>query len=493
MHDGVADPFGLFTVTVRDANGLKIPGAPVSVDFSGCPEFFPSAVQPYPGLSMSCATRTVSAIADGNGVASFVIVGSVLHRSTATTTACAEVRAGESNVVLKQVKVASYDLDGVNGVDSHDVSLWSCDRCFFLLCPPQNTRSDYGHNGSSFLDLSDLNMLNGRYFSQASTETGPRCDAAPTTRPTVTAADGGLNIAWNECVSGGGTSLASFACNSNSGTHILSCSMIAPTGIDALTSFEADVLVVGGDASAPLPDWWKFGSGFCRTSAGLSASEDATGFCPDPFGAGGSIGWGMYIPHNAPYGGRIRVIRSTTPGCGAALTPGEEYELFRLTIPNSKTTGTGACSGCDRPVEVTFRSVKLIQGGGCTEPTGPEMAAVTPDVLLDRPATSNHVYWQSTFTGVESEPSAVQLSLERWGANPQDELVVEFVLPTSAPASLELFDLSGRRLASRVMQGMAPGRHRAQLVAAGELEAGIYFVRLRQGAMSRLLKASVLR
>ena len=144
MHDGVADPFGLFTVTVRDANGLKIPGAPVSVDFSGCPEFFPSAVQPYPGLSMSCATRTVSAIADGNGVASFVIVGSVLHRSTATTTACAEVRAGESNVVLKQVKVASYDLDGVNGVDSHDVSLWCENFLRDLVTVPSSDRSGAG-------------------------------------------------------------------------------------------------------------------------------------------------------------------------------------------------------------------------------------------------------------------------------------------------------------------------------------------------------------
>jgi hypothetical protein len=77
-------------------------------------------------------------------------------------------------------------------------------------------------------------------------------------------------------------------------------------------------------------------------------------------------------------------------------------------------------------------------------------------------------------------PVALALS----GANPVwPDVLVSLVLPDATPATLELFDVAGRRLARR--QVVRAGDH--QTVNASEgltLRSGIYFVRLSQGGRS---------
>ena len=387
------------------------------------------------------------------------------------------------------MSVAVYDQDGVNGVGANDLSLWWCDFFCLLCLQPPHTRSDYDHNGSV---TSDINLLTARYMSETSSETGPRCDGQPTTKPTLTATQGGLNLAWSDCVSGGGTNMTSFACASNTGSTPVVFSVVAPPDITGLTGFEAEAIVVGGDAGSPLPDWWRLDGGACR-SGSFSISAPGSGACEDAFVGSGLYAARMLYPYNAPYGGRFRIVGYTPANLSspAALTEGQEYELFRLTINNNKTTGTGACSGCDRPVEIAFRSVKLVQGGGCAEPAaGATIAATLPDVIVDFPATSNHVYWQSLFTGVGGVVAA-ELGLARSGANPEEGLVLEVTLPSSAFATLDVFDPSGRRVATRALQSLAPGRHRVALATPGEIRPGLYFVRLSQGGRQRRLKATV--
>ena len=59
-------------------------------------------------------------------------------------------------------------------------------------------------------------------------------------------------------------------------------------------------------------------------------------------------------------------------------------------------------------------------------------------------------------------------------------LSVQFVLPVSSPARLELFDVSGRRVASADVGGLGPGRHSVDLGASGRVEPGLYVVRFSQ-------------
>lgn len=67
---------------------------------------------------------------------------------------------------------------------------------------------------------------------------------------------------------------------------------------------------------------------------------------------------------------------------------------------------------------------------------------------------------------------------------------VELSLADARPARLELIDVTGRRVATRELGGLGPGRHRVSL--SGDLKAGIYLVRLTQGTMARTAKAVIL-
>jgi hypothetical protein len=93
-------------------------------------------------------------------------------------------------------------------------------------------------------------------------------------------------------------------------------------------------------------------------------------------------------------------------------------------------------------------------------------------------------------TAVEAAPR-VELAL-RASPNPtRGPLHVDLSLPGGEPATLELLDAAGRRLALSDVGALGPGRHRVAL--GGHLPAGIYFVRLVQAGRARVAKAMVLR
>jgi hypothetical protein len=81
-----------------------------------------------------------------------------------------------------------------------------------------------------------------------------------------------------------------------------------------------------------------------------------------------------------------------------------------------------------------------------------------------------------TVTGVGDGDS--RLALERVQPNPvRAQFAVSFALPDDWPASLELFDVNGRRVLERQV-GMGAGRHTVSLGTAGEFGSGMYFLRL---------------
>ena len=81
-----------------------------------------------------------------------------------------------------------------------------------------------------------------------------------------------------------------------------------------------------------------------------------------------------------------------------------------------------------------------------------------------------------TVTGVGD--GASRLALERVQPNPvRAQFAVSFALPDDSPASLELFDVNGRRVLEREV-GMGAGRHTVSLGTAREFGSGMYFLRL---------------
>ena len=73
-----------------------------------------------------------------------------------------------------------------------------------------------------------------------------------------------------------------------------------------------------------------------------------------------------------------------------------------------------------------------------------------------------------------------------------DRLDVAFSLPGTTPARLELFDVSGRRIASRDVGSLGAGKHTLTL-ADRRLPAGAYLMRLTQGAHSVTARGIILR
>jgi hypothetical protein len=73
------------------------------------------------------------------------------------------------------------------------------------------------------------------------------------------------------------------------------------------------------------------------------------------------------------------------------------------------------------------------------------------------------------------------------------ELRVRFVLPAIGEGRLDLYDVSGRRLASRDVSEFAAGEHEAPLATKGALRPGVYFVALRHRGASRVAKVAVVR
>ncbi len=70
------------------------------------------------------------------------------------------------------------------------------------------------------------------------------------------------------------------------------------------------------------------------------------------------------------------------------------------------------------------------------------------------------------------------------------DAVLEFALPDDARAMLEVFDASGRRLASREVGGLGAGVHRVALPELGGLRHGIVFARLSRGGRSLVTRGA---
>jgi hypothetical protein len=96
-------------------------------------------------------------------------------------------------------------------------------------------------------------------------------------------------------------------------------------------------------------------------------------------------------------------------------------------------------------------------------------------------------------TGIEGGPVVV-FTLEGARPNPatKTRVNVAFALPNSAPARLELLDISGRRVVSREVGSLGAGRHTVNLSQGSALASGLYWVRLTQGANQQKARVAVI-
>ena len=95
---------------------------------------------------------------------------------------------------------------------------------------------------------------------------------------------------------------------------------------------------------------------------------------------------------------------------------------------------------------------------------------------------------------VDVEPivSSGPLSFALRGANPvRGVATFVFNLPRPSPVTLEVFDVTGRRIAELADGVMEPGEHTARWSAPGA--PGVYFARLRAMGETRRIRTIVMR
>jgi hypothetical protein len=180
---------------------------------------------------------------------------------------------------------------------------------------------------------------------------------------------GGLNLAWNNCVSEGGVQNRTSACALNTGSNTMTGSFVPTADLTGVTGIEVVLDMIAGDGTSPIPAWWDaFGAGACRT--GLTANAVVNGantICND-WAAGAAAGGlaaynsaGTIAPANQPAHRRF-IIAFAVPAPGADVFAVSEYFAFNLLVNNSKTVGTGACAGCTTPVCIVLNSINVVPG-----------------------------------------------------------------------------------------------------------------------------------
>ena len=103
--------------------------------------------------------------------------------------------------------------------------------------------------------------------------------------------------------------------------------------------------------------------------------------------------------------------------------------------------------------------------------------------------TASGAFTISSTTGVGD--GVASFALSRIAPNPSgNRFNVSFSLLSGAPASLSIFDVSGRRVATREVGSLGAGFHAVSFGDREPMRAGLYMVRLSQ--LSRNLTTSVL-
>jgi DNA-binding beta-propeller fold protein YncE len=158
-----------------------------------------------------------------------------------------------------------------------------------------------------------------------------------------------------------------------------------------------------------------------------------------------------------------------------------------------------------------FSTFRLYRGVNANFlPDASNLVAAVPDTGYAEPTVAGSWYKLSAVdrNGNESPYAAVAtpattdvelplvVAFALGGVNPNPcrgrELRVRFALPTAEAARLELLDVGGRSVRERAVGGLGAGPHELDLAAGRRLPAGLYFVRLSQGASVRTARVTVI-
>ena len=216
------------------------------------------------------------------------------------------------------------------------------------------------------------------------------------------ASAGGISLAWNDCLGAGGATNRTFACDTNVGSNDLYVSFDPPQDIPDVNG-SSPIVDLYDESSAALPAWWQFKYvGACRRSVfgccdTVLTGQTNSGSCASIWSAQATPGIAAYIVTavlpSMPFN-RARILGSVSvPSLDAApVHPGTEYTVMVVRIKNAKTTGLGACAGCQDRICLMLSEVLLTSNSSGD-------FSLRNSVQLDCPGDpGTTVYWQGSDT-----------------------------------------------------------------------------------------------
>ncbi len=125
------------------------------------------------------------------------------------------------------------------------------------------------------------------------------------------------------------------------------------------------------------------------------------------------------------------------------------------------------------------------------DPTGPAVAATGASVAA---TPESPLPEAASVTGAPEAPASGLHGVPAFGlaTSPRGAGVL-LSLPDAEPATLELFDVAGRRLWSREVGSLGAGEHTVGVGDGARLPVGVYLARLRQGAQAATARIVVIR
>jgi hypothetical protein len=174
-------------------------------------------------------------------------------------------------------------------------------------------------------------------------------------------AGGGIAMRWDRCYGDGGVPNKNFACDTNAGSETLVMSFQVPADVDSVTGMDGTIYL--SSATGSMPTWWQFkNAGSCRqTSLSLGVLGDPSAVSCIPISPDVSGGIAQYTlgPSNV----NAKLTFAVGSPTNQDLKGGQEYFFARVTIANTKTTGTSSCAGCVTPICLVFSSMNLFRAG----------------------------------------------------------------------------------------------------------------------------------
>jgi hypothetical protein len=180
----------------------------------------------------------------------------------------------------------------------------------------------------------------------------------------ATARAEGIAIRWDSCK---GFANRNFACDRTTGSELLVGSFSPPPGIDHLAGIEVLMHITSADGS--IPAWWRMWErGSCRSTS-LSASLDMSDQveCDDPWSGQAGGGLAMYQVEGSA-GVTVKMVMAVPNTMVQQVQSGQSYAAFKLRINHLRTSGPGACAGCETPMCVRLEELKLTEILGPKDP-----------------------------------------------------------------------------------------------------------------------------